>query len=94
LELQVVVGVKVLPSALQAPGAHTWLELTLRHAPAPSHWPSFPHWFVAVSSAQAACGSWPLMTGAHLPSFSLVNAFEQALQPTQALSQHTPSMQC
>ena len=82
---------KLLPSALQAPAAQTWLGLTLRHSPFPLHSPSLPHCDFAVSSLQASWGSWPLPTGAHLPSACPVRAFEQALQPSQALSQQTPS---
>jgi hypothetical protein len=50
----VAAGVKIPP--LHAAFVHTWLVLTLRHAPAPSQVPSLPHGLVAVSSVQYLWG--------------------------------------
>jgi hypothetical protein len=78
---------------LHAAALHTWLLLTLRHAPAPSQVPSFPHWLVAVSSMQVLWGFRPASAGAQVPSLFPVSVFEQALQPVQVVAQQTPSTQ-
>jgi hypothetical protein len=77
---------------LQDAATQTVPELTLRHAPAPSHMPSLPHALLALSSAQALWGSELTSTGLQVPSATPVSDFVQALQPPQVLSQQTPSV--
>src|SRR5262245_8625016 len=70
---------------------HTVPTAYLRHPPAPSQRPSFPHDVAPWSVQTLRSSTAPAASNVHLPFVAVSEQLRHA--PVQAVSQHTPSTQ-